>query len=126
VVPYARLVLKNRSAVEIMVITFTFVLAFMVTGTGVYVAVAMIIHPTADVSTAISSLTSVVSAILAALLGLVAGKSDSLTTVQQRPEEEAGAYTPYTRPDEHPKHHKTKTKKPDPDVEDDDEEDDDE
>jgi hypothetical protein len=92
---------KNRSAIEIMVIVFTGVIAVAVLGTGATVAIVKIRDPQADVGTAVSSLTSVVASILAALLGLVAGKSESLSSAAKRPDEE-GEHSVYERPDEHP------------------------
>jgi hypothetical protein len=92
---------RNRSAIEIMVISFTMLLAFIVVLTGITIAVAKIKDPEADVDTAVSALTSIVASILSALLGLVAGKSEALQTSQKRPEEQ-GEFTVYERPDEHP------------------------
>ena len=94
---------KNRSAIEIMVISFTFLLAFVVVLTAITISIAKIKDPQADVDTAVSALTSIVASILSALLGLVAGKSEALQTSQKRPEEE-GEYTVYHRPEEHPSH----------------------
>lgn len=88
---------KGRSAIEIMVIVFTCVIALSVVGIGSATAFVKIRDPNADVSTAVSSLTSVVASILAALLGLVAGKSEALNTVEKRPGEDKET-TVYQRP----------------------------
>ena len=94
---------RGRSAIEIMVIVFTFVIAAAVLGTGFTVALVKIRDPDADVSTAVSSLTSVVASILAALLGLVAGKSESLGSTRTRPDEDQESSV-YERPphEDHP------------------------
>lgn len=92
--------MKGRSAIEIMVIVFTAVIAIAVLGIGATVAFVKIRDPAADVSTAVSSLTSVVASILAALLGLVAGKSETLGSTRQRPGEDEETSV-YERP-----HHK--------------------
>jgi hypothetical protein len=84
-----------------MVIVFTLVISLSVIGTGLTVTIVKIKDPNADVSVAVSSLTSVIASILAALLGLVAGKSEALNSTQKRPDEE-GAHNVYERPDEHP------------------------
>jgi hypothetical protein len=90
-------VFRGRSAIEIMVIVFTFVIAASVVGTGILIAIVKIQDPASDVSTAVSSLTSVVASILAALLGLVAGKSEALQSTGTRPGEEQKS-TVYERP----------------------------
>lgn len=82
-----------------MVVTFTFLLAFIVVLVGCTISYVKITNPEADISTAVSSLTSVVSAMLAALLGLVAGKSDALNTTQTRPGKKERS-TVYERPEE--------------------------
>jgi len=92
---------KGRSAIEIMVIVFTFVIALSVLGTGVFITISKLQDPAADVSTAVSSLTSVVASILAALLGLVAGKSEALQNTGTRPGDEKQS-TVYERPREPP------------------------
>ena len=92
---------RGRSAIEIMVIAFTGVIAFMVVFTGITVAIVKIKDPNADTDTAVASLTSVVASILAALLGLVAGKSESLTSTRQRVGEDEET-TVYERPHDPP------------------------
>lgn len=79
---------KNRSAIEIMVISFTFILSALVLMLGITTAIIKIFNPAQDVSTAVTTLSSIMSAILAALLGLIAGKNENLSSVQMRPKRE--------------------------------------
>jgi hypothetical protein len=91
---------KGRSAIEIMVVVFTFVIAVTVMGLGLAVGIVKIRDPSADVGTAVSSLTSVVASILAALLGLVAGRSDALGSTSKRADNsEATVYERPPKPD---------------------------
>ena len=75
---------RGRSAIEIMVIVFTMLLCIIVVMVSATVSYVKITSPASDISTAISFLTSVVSAILAALLGLVAGRSEALNATRER------------------------------------------
>ena len=66
---------KGRSVIEIMVITFTLVVAFMIVGIGVMIIVVESRNPEADTALVASTLMNIVSGIVGALLGLLAGKS---------------------------------------------------
>jgi hypothetical protein len=78
--------LGDRSVVELMVLTFTFVVAATVLVTGGAVAVVEILDPTVDTSRIVDTLSSVISGMLGALLGLLAGKSDALSELGHRPD----------------------------------------
>lgn len=77
--------MKNRSVIELMVMAFTFVVGFTLIMTGVIVAIVEIKDPTADTSTITQSLISLISGILGALLGLIAGKTVATNELSKRP-----------------------------------------
>jgi hypothetical protein len=80
--------MKNRSVIEIMVLTFTFVVAFGILATGALVVIIEIRDPSADTRALVQSLVSITSGILGALLGLIAGKNETTTTqLSSRPDE---------------------------------------
>jgi len=66
---------NGRSVIEIMVIVFTFIVAFMIVGLGVMIMVVEFVHPESDTGLIANTLMSLVSGILGALLGIIAGKS---------------------------------------------------
>jgi hypothetical protein len=68
---------RNRSVVEVMVLVFTFTVAFMIVGMSVLILVVETRNPEADTGIIANTLMSLVSGILGALLGLIAGKSSS-------------------------------------------------
>jgi branched-subunit amino acid ABC-type transport system permease component len=78
---------KNRSVIEIMVITFTFVVAWSLIGLGAMIVIVEARNPEADTGIIANTLMSLVSGILGALLGLIAGKSGAGTAgeLSQRP-----------------------------------------
>lgn len=65
----------NRSVVELMVIVFTLVVAFVIVALGGLVVFVKVAHPESDTETIVTTLLTLSSAILGALLGLIAGKS---------------------------------------------------
>ena len=81
--------MKGRSVIEIMVLVFTFIVAFMIVGLGVMIIVVEVNHPEADTGLIANTLMSLVSGILGALLGLIAGKSSAVSgspnDLHQRP-----------------------------------------
>ena len=77
--------MRNRSVIEIMVLTFTFVVGFSLLMTGLVVAIIEIKDPTVDTETITQSLISLISGILGALLGLIAGKTISTSELSKRP-----------------------------------------
>lgn len=79
--------MRHRSVIEIMVLTFTFVVGFSLIMTGVVVAIVEIRNPEADTSTIVQSLISLISGILGALLGLIAGKNSSSSSTLGNPED---------------------------------------
>jgi hypothetical protein len=66
---------RDRSAIELMVLAFTGVIGIILLGTAGAIAWIEIRDPTADTSAASQALLSLVSGILGALLGLLAGRS---------------------------------------------------
>jgi amino acid transporter len=77
---------RNRSVVEIMVLIFTIVVAFAIVSTGAMVAILEIKDSSVDTDGIVNSLLSIISGILGALLGLLAGKSESMNTMGRRPD----------------------------------------
>lgn len=65
----------RRSAVEIIIITFTVVVAVLIVGFGVAVIVVELVNPETDTSDAVRGLTTIITSILSALLGLLAGRT---------------------------------------------------
>jgi len=78
---------RNRSVVEIIVLTFTLVVGASLLGLGGIIAINEIRDPATDTSAAVQSLVSVLSGIIGALLGLLAGKAERLSSLTSRPEE---------------------------------------
>ena len=56
---------------------FTFIVAFMIVGLGIMIIVVEVRSPEADTGLIANTLMSLVSGILGALLGLIAGKSSN-------------------------------------------------
>jgi hypothetical protein len=78
---------RNRSVVEIMVLIFTGIVGFSLLALGATIAIVEIRDPTTDTSSAVQALTSILSGIVGALLGLLAGRAESLDRLAARPEE---------------------------------------
>jgi hypothetical protein len=79
---------RNRSVIEVMVLVFVFIVAFTLIGLGVIILVVEVKHPDADTALLVNTMMSLVSGILGALLGLIAGKSkngDSGVDLGKRP-----------------------------------------
>jgi hypothetical protein len=94
--------MRNRSVIEIMVLTFTFVVAFAILATGALVAILEIRDPAVDTEGITNSLLSIVAGILGALLGLLAGKSAVGTDMDKPPagaDWERQTRSLYRRPD---------------------------
>ena len=73
--------LKSRSVVEVMTLTFTSLIAFIVVLGASLVAIAELLDPTVDTSQIVDGLTGIITGILGALLGLLAGKADAVNQV---------------------------------------------
>lgn len=58
-----------------MVLVFTFVIAFAISGLSIMILIVEVRNPEADTALIANTLMSLVSGILGALLGLIAGKS---------------------------------------------------
>ncbi len=71
---------EHRSVLEIMVLTFVGTVSFMLVAMGTAIVVVKVRDPHADTDVITQSLISLVSAILGALLGLLAGKATVLDT----------------------------------------------
>lgn len=78
---------KNRSVVEVMVIVFTLVVSFSMLATGAMIAVVEIRDPEADTSNVVDVLFTSITIVLGALLGLLAGKSDTIEGLGKRPDQ---------------------------------------
>lgn len=78
--------MKNRSVVEIMVVVFTFVVGFSIIGMSILILIVEATNPEADTSIIANTIMSLVSGILGALLGLIAGKSSSTADLNKRPD----------------------------------------
>jgi hypothetical protein len=76
---------KNRSVIEVMIMVFTFVVGFMIVGLSVLILIVEVRNPAADTGIIANTLMSLVSGILGALLGLIAGKSTG-GSLGQRPD----------------------------------------
>ena len=73
--------LSGRSVVEIMTLTFTGLIAFIVVLGAALVAIAELLDPTVDTSQIVDGLTGIITGILGALLGLLAGKADAVNVI---------------------------------------------
>jgi len=78
--------LNSRSVVEVMTLVFTFLIAFVIVFSAVTVVVSEIINPEGDTTQVIDGLTSIITGILGALLGLLAGKSEAVNTKPPPPD----------------------------------------
>lgn len=77
---------RNRSVIEILVLVFTFVVGFMIVGMSIMILVVETRNPEADTGIIANTMMSLVSGILGALLGLIAGKSSSSGSLNERPD----------------------------------------
>jgi hypothetical protein len=91
---------KSRSVVEIMVLSFTFIVAGSIVFTAATVMVVELLDPTTDTTRIVESLTSIITSILAALLGLLAGQSSALSELGTRPDGSTGGITADPPPEE--------------------------
>jgi hypothetical protein len=82
------LMFNNRSVIEIMVITFTLIVSSSMLLTGAAVAFIEIRNPDADTSTAVDFLFTVITVVMGALLGLLAGKNENIGQLSERPKEQ--------------------------------------
>lgn len=89
--------MKDRSVIELMVIVFTFIVAFSIVGLGIMVIWVELKNPESDTALIANTLMSLVSGILGALLGLIAGKATT-QELHQRPQ--GGQDTMESKPDE--------------------------
>ena len=80
-------VFKGRSVIEIMVITLTFVVAFSLLAIGATISIIEIRNPEADTDAAVSTLSTAITIILGALLGMLTVKWAATSELNQRPDE---------------------------------------
>jgi len=73
----------GRSTIEIMALLLTGTVCFLVLTSGVAIMVVEIFHPESDTDTAVNALSDTLSLILGALLGLLAGRSDTTSGRQE-------------------------------------------
>jgi hypothetical protein len=71
--------MAGRSVVEVMVLAFTGLVVFTVLFGSVAVVVIEVLNPEADTSGAVQGLANIISGILGALLGMLAGRSEAVT-----------------------------------------------
>jgi hypothetical protein len=74
---------RNRSVTEIMVLVLTIVVGLAILGFGATVAIIEIRDPAVDTSVAAHAMMTIITSILSALLGIMAGRSE---TLRARPE----------------------------------------
>ena len=67
-------------------LVFTFVVGFMIVGMSVMILVVETRNPEADTGIIANTMMSLVSGILGALLGLIAGKSSAGSQLNRRPD----------------------------------------
>jgi hypothetical protein len=77
--------MRGRSVIEILVLAFTFVVAFSILAIGATVAIVEIRDPEADTSSVVQALLSLISGIMGALLGLIAGRTSASSQLEHRP-----------------------------------------
>jgi len=92
---------KDRSVMELIVLALTAVVALILLGSAFAVAIIEVRDPQVDTSGATERLTNIVVAILGVLLGLLTGRSERVSRLDRRPEEEA-EYEARSRPKKDP------------------------
>src|SRR5262245_28905100 len=75
--------LAERSAVDILILSFTFVVSFTILATGATISIIEIRDPEVDTSAVARALLQIIIAILGSLFGLLAGRSEA----QRKPKE---------------------------------------
>ena len=78
---------KGRSVIEVMVMTLTFVVAFSLLAIGATISIIEIRNPEADTDAAVRTLSTAITIILGALLGMLTVKSAATSELNQRPDE---------------------------------------
>ena len=78
---------RNRSVIEILVLTMTALVAVSTVAMGGLMLLIVVREPTADISGLADALSGILTLILGALLGLLAGKTPSLEPLGRRPDE---------------------------------------
>jgi hypothetical protein len=79
--------MRGRSAIELMTLMLTATVCLSLLFFGVAIAIYAFINPGADLSGVIGVMSDIVSMVLGALLGLLAGRSETITTaLHSRPD----------------------------------------
>jgi hypothetical protein len=76
---------KNRSVMEIIVLTFTLIIAFVIVGLSSALIFLEVRDPSTDTSVLTATLSSLVSAIFGVLVGTMINKGDKINS---RPDDE--------------------------------------
>ena len=77
--------MRDRSVLELVVLTLTAVVGFTLVGAGATIAYVEVRDPDVDAWAAVVALAGTVSTILGALLGLLAGRSRFSVDLSRRP-----------------------------------------
>lgn len=77
--------MRNRSTIDLMILLLTATVCLAILFTGAYLAVLKLTNPGQDTTSAQEGLTSMISGVLGALLGLLAGKSDKVVDTAPPP-----------------------------------------
>ena len=77
--------MKNRSVIEIMVLTFTFVVSFSLMAMGFTISVIEIRNPEADTDSATEILFTAITIIIGALLGMLTAKGTEQSNLNRKP-----------------------------------------
>lgn len=78
--------MRNRSVIEIMVLTFTFVVGFSLMAMGATISIIEIRNPTADTDSATEILFTAITIIIGALLGMLTAKGTEQTDLTKKHE----------------------------------------
>lgn len=79
--------MKDRSVIELLVLVLTFTVGITLVGTGLIIGIIEIRNPETDTSTAANVLINMISTIMGALLGLLAGRSKFTEELTRHPHE---------------------------------------
>jgi len=82
--------MRNRSVVELMTLMFTVVVVCVLLGSTAIVLLVEVRDPDTDTSAIVQGLLTLISGILGALLGLLAGRSSGGEDLHRRPNDPPG------------------------------------
>ena len=78
----------NRSVIEVLVLTFTFIVAVAILGISATILVVEVRDPDTNTSSITQALLTLISGILGSLLGLLAGRSVMSSELSNRPKKD--------------------------------------